>query len=200
MINGLPGLVNFIVERGLFYKCVQFMFIECWPWLGQTMNIYTLIYQTVATTKLFFTNLFIWAAADFRIFFVCDNLSYNTSHKSLDFISCSCQILPTYFIVCKITHMHTYPGNYLLYLLLLLDIQILCCCVLPVAGSSKQWQDWEWLSGSVQDGGSGGRVLVWDPVHFVAYCSATLPHHPILVPGLLYLTLLLLLLTFLPFC
>ena len=52
MINGLPGLVNFIVERGLFYKCVQFMFIECWPWLGQTMNIYTLIYQSVATTKL----------------------------------------------------------------------------------------------------------------------------------------------------
>ena len=48
----IAWISNFIVERGLFYKCVQFMFIECWPWLGQTMNIYTLIYQSVANTKL----------------------------------------------------------------------------------------------------------------------------------------------------
>ena len=50
-----------------------------------------------------------------------------------------------------------------------LDIMLLCS-----AGGRQQWQDWEWLSGSV---GRRQRCLVlvwdWDPVHFVAYCSAS---------------------------
>ena len=81
----IAWISNFIVERGLFYKCVQFMFIECWPWLGQTMNIYTLIYQSVANTKLLL-QIFSYGQQQTleSSVYVCDNLSFNTSHKSLD--------------------------------------------------------------------------------------------------------------------
>ena len=69
------------------------MFIECWPRLGQTMNIYTLIYQSVATTKLLL-QIFSYGQQQTleSSVCVCDNLSYNTSHKSLDFMAY--QILP----------------------------------------------------------------------------------------------------------